>query len=189
MIDENAFGILICWFDVEDEEYGLSRDDFVERYRAFRKVVTSFVEGRSPGKAHGADFGHAFYFELAQGDESGDPIVWLKSLRAALAEQEFVTIGVLSHGGRWVDVPGELAVGIVRIGELPVARLSASSEPLRRALYADGAAHPVDEDDAEIGWGPGLYVDSEAIEALGRRLKNEPTALVAAGATFYRLSR
>jgi hypothetical protein len=34
-----------------------------------------------------------------------------------------------------------------------------------------------------------LYVDTEAIEALGRALKNAPTPLAVAGATFFRVAR
>ena len=62
------------------------------------------------------------------------------------------------------------------------------SEPLRRALAAEVATRRADEDD-ERGWGPGLYVDVEAVEALGRNFKNAPTALEIGGATFYRVGR
>jgi hypothetical protein len=50
------------------------------------------------------------------------------------------------------------------------------------------ATRRADEGD-ERGWGPGLYVDLEAIEALGRSFKNAPTALEIGGATFYRVGR
>jgi hypothetical protein len=66
--------------------------------------------------------------------------------------------------------------------------VSLPSEPLRRALYAETATHSADEND-HSGWGPGIYVDTEAIEALGRTLKNAPTPLAVAGATFYRVAR
>jgi hypothetical protein len=64
---------------------------------------------------------------------------------------------------------------------------SRPSEPLRRALYADAATRR-DGDGAPSGWGPGLYLDTEAVEALGKTPKNEPTVLHAggSGATFYR---
>ena len=71
---------------------------------------------------------------------------------------------------------------------LGIKPLSLPSEPLRRALYAETASHGADEDD-EDAWGPGIYVDTEAVEALGRTLKNAPTPLAIAGATFYRVAR
>jgi hypothetical protein len=42
---------------------------------------------------------------------------------------------------------------------------------------------------SEPGWGPGLYLDTEAVEALGLNLKNQPTALNVAEATFFRVGR
>jgi hypothetical protein len=59
---------------------------------------------------------------------------------------------------------------------------------LRYALLAEAAAQPGDEPDLE-GWGPGLYAASDALEALGKKFKNAPTALVAGVTTFYRISR
>jgi hypothetical protein len=55
---------------------------------------------------------------------------------------------------------------------------------LRRALYADAAAHGPD---GENGWGPGVFVDEEAVTALSRTFKNAPTPLHAGGATFFRI--
>ena len=58
------------------------------------------------------------------------------------------------------------------------------SEPLQRALYASAFCHDGDGPD---GWGSALFVDTEVIDALGKQLKNTPTPLESAGATFYRL--
>lgn len=187
MIDENAYGFLLSYFSIEDDEYGLEPEEFVERWREFREVALRFTRERPPGeRARGIDLGHAVYFEVAEGDERGDPIAWLRALRAELAERELATVAVLSHGGRWVD-ESDAASGEPP-GGVELVRASLPSEPLRRALYADAASR-VDEDAAEPGWGPGLYVDSEAVEALGRVLKNAPTALLAGGAAFYRAGR
>ena len=54
-------------------------------------------------------------------------------------------------------------------------------------LVADVASRGDDEDGS--GWGPGLYLDTEAAEALGMTPKNAPTVLRAAGASFYRAGR
>ncbi len=67
------------------------------------------------------------------------------------------------------------------------AKLSHPSEPFRRAIAVEVASRRADEDD-ERGWGPGLYVDDEAIEALGRQFKNAPTPLEA-GARRTRVGR
>ena len=187
MIDENAFGLLVSYFDIEDDEYTLEREEFVERFRLFRKTVLDGLAGPGIGAAvRVLDLGHAVYSELAQEDGTQDPIGWLRTVRARLAEHDFATVGVLSHGGRWVaeddassDGP-ELAEGATFLAA------SSPSEPLRRALYAETQTHP-DETTGFAGWGPGLYIDTEAVEALGRRLKNAPTPLSSAGATFYRM--
>ena len=187
MNDENAFGALISWYDVEDEEYSLERDEFVERLRGFSKAWRDSVEIFKLGAGVRAiDFGHSVYFEIAEGDQSEDPIVWLKMVRARILEQGFTTVGVATYGGRWTagESPSPGRVGVEASIELvPAAR---SSEPLRRALYAETAARQ-DDEDAPDGWGPGLYADAEAIEALCRKFKNAPTPLDVAGATFFRV--
>ena len=53
------------------------------------------------------------------------------------------------------------------------------------ALLAEAATHG-DEQAAVEGWGPGLYLDVEAVEALGRKPKNAPTILRAGGVEFFR---
>ena len=133
------------------------------------------------------DLGHAVYLEIAEGEQTEDPFHWLRDVRARLTAREFVTVGVLSHGSRWVETQAnESGPAEPQGGCVTVSRVSLPSEPFRRALYADAASR-VDDDCA--GWGPGLYVDAEAIEALGKKLRNVPTALVASGATFYRFAR
>jgi hypothetical protein len=188
MIDENAYGLLIAWHGIEDEEYSLETEEFAARIVAFRELVLGCLRERAPANGlYVLDFGHAVYLEFAQGDESEDPIGWLRFVRARLEEHEFDSALFLSHGGRWLKSDGARAEPMIeRVGDMPLAALGAPSEPLRRALYGETLTHAPDDDRA--GWGPGLYVDSEAIEALGRRFKNAPTPLIAATATFFRLS-
>jgi hypothetical protein len=35
MIDENAFGLLVSYFSIEDDEYEGEREHFIERYATF----------------------------------------------------------------------------------------------------------------------------------------------------------
>jgi hypothetical protein len=65
--------------------------------------------------------------------------------------------------------------------------LHGPSEPLRKALAAETFAQPTTSAETEIGWGPGLYVEKDAIEQLGKNLKNAPTPLHVLSATFYRI--
>src|SRR5690606_23314767 len=132
---------------------------------------------------------HAVFFEFSEGEQSQNPIAWLKGLREALRALGLETLGVLTHGSRWVaeDAGGEQELTQRFIGSVFVASLPGPSEPLRRALYAETASRPTDQ--AVLGWGPGLYVDTEALDSLGLTPKNQPTGLEVAGATFYRVSR
>lgn len=61
------------------------------------------------------------------------------------------------------------------------------SEPLRKALAAEAFAQPTTSDGQNSGFGPGLYIEKEAIEQLGKNLRNTPTALPVLSATFYRI--
>jgi hypothetical protein len=189
MIDENAFGLLICFCQIEDEEYGLEREQFAQRVRAFRASLDECLEALSLGRdVRALDLGHALYVEVAEGDETENPLDWLRMVRARLAGRDFQTVGVLSHGSRWVDQSStERRARLEQLGDVTVCRACLPSEPLRRALYADAAC--LSDQQEHPGWGPGLYVDTEAIEALGRKLKNAPTPLVASGATFYRFGK
>lgn len=187
MIDENAFGLLVGWHGVEDEEYGSEPEEFVDRLRSFRAVTRDYVREHPLGQGVLAvELGHALYLELGDGDQSVDPITWIRGVRAQLGERDFETVGIVVHGGRWSHEPGEVEAPPELPGGSFVA-LSLPSEPLRRALAAESAAQgDPDEDGA---WGPGLYLDEEALDALGKKLKNIPTALEALGSTFYRVTR
>ena len=185
MLDENAFGLLISYYQIESDEYSLERQQFVQRYQSFRATTLECIEALPLGRQTRAlDFGHALYLEVAQGEEVEDPFGWLRMVRARLHARDFLSVGVLSHGSRWVDEAASAwDPALQQVGDIPVLCASLPSEALRRALYADAAAR---EDENCPGWGPGLYVDTEAIEAMGRTLKNAPTPLLASGATFYR---
>ncbi|MCA9592471.1 MAG: hypothetical protein KC776_04145 [Myxococcales bacterium] len=188
MHDENAFGLLVSYYDVENDEYALEREDFVARFTEFKNLMLDCVESFPLGESlRAVDLGHAVYVEMADGDQEEDPIVWLKMVRARLTGRELRSVGVLSYGSRWLDDDDELPEAI-DMNKAEWVSVSRPSEPLRRALYAETASRQ-DEDDAPDGWGPGLYVDTEAVEALGRALKNAPTPLAVAGATFFRVAR
>jgi len=185
MLDENAFGLLISYHNLEDDEYAGERADFIERYAAFGALVRARLAEHPPATpAHALDLGHALYVELLDDAEHGDLVAWLKSFRAALTEHGYQSAGVLTFGSAWVDAtaprPDALDCGAIRL-----TRASLPSEPLRRALLAEAATH-ADEEAGIPGWGAGLYLDVDAVEALGRRPKNEPTILRTGGARFYR---
>lgn len=185
MEDENAFGLLLSWVDLEQEEYRLEPAAFAERFQGFRaawrEALGIFALGDD---VRGLDLGHALYLEVGDGDQSEDPIAWLKLVRARVTEKGFSTVGVVTFGGRWLeDAAGS---ELPELNGVHVAVAAGPSEPLRRALWADTAAHH-DPADAPEGWGAGLYVDGDALEALGKKLKNEPTPLVSAGATYFRI--
>jgi hypothetical protein len=188
MQDENAFGLLISYLRIEDDEYSLEREEFVDRALSFRQVLVEYIEAFTPAEgARALDLGHALYLEFAAGDESEDPVVWLKGARSRLASREFESVAVLSYGSRWVAEPAEASPSVETFGTVEVLRVSNVSEPFRKALYVDTATQGDEEDD--VAWGAGLYVDTEAVEALGRALKNAPTPLAIGGATFYRMAR
>ena len=186
MIDENAFGIGIGYYALEDDEYALERPAFLARLGEFRETVLAYLETLPLGSGVRAfDLGHLIHVEVADGEQTADPVAWLRTLRERLSALGIETLGVVSYGGRWVaeaDDPHRPEVTSRAAVEL--CSLAYPSEPLRRVLYADTAARR-DEEHPD-GWGPGLYVDAEGIEPLGRKLKNAPTALAAGGATYYR---
>ncbi|HVW26648.1 MAG TPA: hypothetical protein VHC69_14875 [Polyangiaceae bacterium] len=186
MIDENAFGILLSWFCIEDDEYGRERSDFVQRVQEFRTLVRRAVTEIPLGTGlRVLDLGHAVYVEVGDGDQARSPIAWAKEARALLVEQGFDVFSVVTHGGRWTD-DTESASSVEHLGDAALVTASLPSEPLRRALHAEAASHASDED-AEDGWGPGLYLDVEAVEALAIKLRNAPTSLRTGGAEFYRI--
>ncbi len=187
MIDENAFGLWLGYQTIENDEYAAEPAEFVARLAAFHAAAVAWLAAERLGEgAQAVDLGHALYVEIAAGDEERDPLGWLRGWRSAVEAAGFATTAVLTHGGRWVADEGDGTdlPGVECVRDLLVHRLAHSSEPLRRALYADTATQ---HDPTREGWGPGLYVDAEAIEARGLRLKNEPTPLHVAGAVFYRL--
>ncbi len=180
MIDENAFGVFIALFDATNLEYAVSVDEYARLLLLFRAVVREGVaEAPWLSAAQPRDFGTAVYFERTADDPwPTSPIAWLRELREEHRKRGVVTLGVVTCGSRWDSAELE------PLG-MPIA---CSSEPLRKALAVEAcAAAGLVERDAE-GWGPGLYVESDAITALGRTLKNTPTAFYAATGEFYRLS-
>ena len=195
IIDENAYGILVSYFDIEDEEYGLEREEFVRRYELWRDTVRECLKRTSLGpSARAIDFGHALYVELPEDDAGANPLKWARHAREMLSERAFDSVAVVTHGSRWVDENAESFVSTEHIGDCGVVTLSNPSEPLRRALYAEAATHPEEIDSAAgsepaVAWGPGLYLDTEAAEALSMAPKNAPTVLYTRGAGFYRVGK
>ncbi len=190
LIDENAFGILIGYYGIENDEYALERDPFIERFTEFRALVLDYVATLPVAEqAQVFDLGHAVYVEFAAGEQREDPMAWAKAARSLLTGRGFDSAVIVAHGSRWLDDEGEELPDVGELGQgVRLAQLSRPSEPLRRALAAEVASRRADETD-ERGWGPGLYVDTEAVDALERALKNAPTPLDIGGATFYRVGR
>jgi hypothetical protein len=190
LVDENAYGILVGYHSIEDDEYGLERYRFVERFSEFRDTVLDYLKTLPVAdNVTVLDFGHAVYVEFADGDQREDPLAWGKAARALLLNREFQSMVVVTHGSRWIDEnePEAPTTGTLA-PQMNFARLSNPSEPLRRAIAAEVASRRADADD-ERGWGPGLYIDEEAVEALGRQFKNTPTPLEVGGATYFRVGR
>lgn len=189
MEDENAFGILVAFSTLEDEEYG--SDDltgFVDRFTLFSRLIWQYLDAHPIApRVRGLNLGHAVYLEFADDEASLPLLSWVKGLRQELSESEFTTTVVASHGGRWLPTTGE-ALDESRGGDhAQFVGFAGPSEPLRRALYAETRTYPTG--DADEGWGPGFYLDIEAMEALGVRPKNEPTYLDVASARFVRVNR
>lgn len=185
MIDEDAFGILFSYYEVEDDEYGSDdRGAFVSRFEAFERHALGIAEQMElPGDRHVICFGHAVYVEFRDDDDRPQLLSQFRTAAARLLAEGFVNVAVLSHGSRWVDEVDGVALSVT--GERArVARVSRPSEPLRRALFASALAQ---SDEQASGWGPGIYADTEAIEALGKTPKNAPTLLRAPGAEFFRI--
>lgn len=188
MIDENAFGILLCYFDVEEDEYSLDEKcEFVERFQEFEsESLRVLSEAELPEERRCVCFGHSVYVEFHDAEDTPQLFSTVRRAAARLTAAGFENVAILSHGSRWVDKrSGEpQAVHQEKVGQTEVIRLSPPSEPLRRALNAESMARP---DDELGGWGAGVYADTEALEALGKQPKNAPTVLRACGATFYRI--
>lgn len=185
MIDESAFGLLIAYLTLEDDEYAGERGDFIARYASFLELCHARLRDTPPGTAGRAlELGHALYVELVEGAHAPDLIVWLKQTRTTLTENGYGIAGILTYGSTWLDESAEPSRSET-LGPVLLMRASGPSEPLRRALLAEAAARGFEEGEGS-GWGPGLYLDVEAVEALGKKPKNAPTVLRAGGAEFYR---
>lgn len=204
MTDENAFGLLLSWWTIEEEEYSGEPEAFAARLGELRAVFREALRELPLGEGVQAlDLGHALYVEVADGDHRESPLGWLRSARERLLSRGFETVALATYGGRWVDPTEGSSLGVERLGAVSLATVARSSEPLRRALAVDAfsrddGAGPPDEDadeDADpegaepAGWGPGLYIDDDALEPLGMRLRNVPTGLFASGGRFYRIAR
>ena len=50
MIDENAFGLLVSYYEVEDDEYELERPAFEERLSTFRSALSECLEALPLGR-------------------------------------------------------------------------------------------------------------------------------------------
>jgi hypothetical protein len=185
MIDEDAFGILFSYYEVEEDEYGGDeRSEFVERFEAFERLALEAVQSLElPSDHHVLCLGHAVYAECPDHEDTPQLFARFRAAAARLANEGFVNVAVLSHGSRWVEEEQGAALSVS--SEAPrVARLSRPSEPLRRGLFVAALAQA---DDQVEGWGPGVYADTEALEALGKTPKNAPTVLRAPGAEFFRV--
>ena len=185
MIDEDAFGVLFSYHELEDDEYGSEeRAEFVERFEGFERTALGLVsELGLPEDAHVLCLGHAVYAELRDDGTAGELLRGVRQASARLTAAGYVNATALTHGGRWVqpEQPPELSLS----DERPrIAHISRPSEPLRRALEVDALSRSSDD---FTGWGPGVYVDTEALEALGKTPKNAPTVLHTAGAQFFRI--
>jgi hypothetical protein len=187
MIDEDAFGILFSYYDVEDDEYASDeREVFVQRFETFERRVLQIVADMAlPESHHIVCLGHAVYVELRDSEDAPELLRHTRAASAQLTAAGFVNVTVLSQGSRWVADDEGAALSLSSGESVPrVARISRPSEPLRRALDVATLAR---RDEVVEGWGPGVYVDVEALEALGKVPKNAPTVLRAAGAEFYRI--
>jgi hypothetical protein len=183
-MDENAFGILLAHYDLESIEYSLDESAFVEYLGRFSVIVEQRLQASPLAKGYRSiDLGHARYFEFAEGDQLENPIAWIRELRKAFNSADLPNVCLLSAGGRWVTENAEAALDS---SDAPIDY--GPSEPLRKVLAAEVSSQPnTAVGDQETGWGPGLYVEKDAIEQLGLQLKNAPTALPVLSSIFYRI--
>ena len=188
VIDENAFGVLISYLTVEEDEYdSATTTSFVERVAAFEATCEQTLDDCRLGEhTTCVHFGHAFYAELPEASERPGVVQYLRTVREALTELGISSAGILTFGGRWGKEEDVVELRVRKTSAAQVADISLPSEPLRKALHAEAACHGMG---SEAGWGAGLYFDTEAVEALGLNLKNQPTPLSVADGTFFRVGR
>jgi hypothetical protein len=202
VIDENTFGVLLAHYDLESIEYSLAEDAFLAYIGRFLAAIDTNIAAQPLGDAlRRIDLGHAVYLEFADGDQLSDPIAWVRGMRQQLVEADLPNICVLTAGGRWIspkdevpaevnDLPAEKAADLERKSgawRVNSPRAYGPSEALRKALAAEAFAQPTTSGDSIQGWGPGLYIDKDAVEQLGKSLKNAPTTLPVLSGTFYRI--
>src|SRR5689334_19709012 len=78
-IDQNAFGVLLSLHDIENAEYSLAPEEFVERFEHFRTTALAHAGAKPLASGVSAiDLGHALYFEFEDGDQLLDPMSWLR---------------------------------------------------------------------------------------------------------------
>lgn len=188
MIDENAFGALISYVTLEEDEYA-SEDTvtFEARVEQFRAACLDAVRERPPGhNTHAVFLGHALYVEVPEGDEKPPLVAFVRALRDRLKQADIGSAGIITHGGRWVEREDSVRVEVVEGESYRMTELSLPSEPFRKALAVDTACHGVG---ATEGWGQGLYLDAEALQPLGLNLKNQPTPLYVGEGVYFRVGR
>lgn len=187
VIDENAFGALVSYVTIEEDEYGLEdAATFQSRADEFRRLCRDALAHGAPTNAHAVFMGHALYVEVPEADEKPKLVSFVRTLREQLQERDVVTAGIVTFGGRWVLREDAVDVDVVTGANYRLVTMSLPSEPLRKALHAEAACHATG---GAEGWGPGLYIDSEALEPLGLNLKNQPTPLYIGDDTYFRVGR
>jgi hypothetical protein len=187
VIDENAFGALVSYVTIEDDEYGLEDiATFQSRAEDFRRLCTEALASGAPPNAHAVFMGHALYVEVPETEEKPKLVGFVRSLREQLKERDVFTAAIVTFGGRWVMREDAVDVEVVTGTNYRLVTMSLPSEPLRKALHVEAACHAATDGE---GWGPGLYLDSEALEPLGLNLKNQPTPLHIGDATYFRVGR
>jgi hypothetical protein len=189
LIDENAFGVLIAHYDLESIEYDMAPEVFIEYLGRFSRLVEERIS-LSPLATflRKVELGHAYYFEFADGDQLIDPITWVRETRKTFVANDLPNVCVLCEGGRWVDERPVDASMAAEPSQDPRPICFGPSEPLRKALATESLAQPTTaKEPEEVGFGPGLYVEKDAIERLGKSLKNVPTALPVLSSVFYRI--
>ena len=184
MIDENAFGILLSYFDVEDDEYGLERDAFVVRFRAFREVVRECLRDLPLGRGVRAiDLGHAHYVEVADGSQSESPLKWARKMRAH---------GSTSAGSSASRPSLTVADGSMKRSRSSRPNTSETRESSRCRIRASHFAAPCTQTlplarmttNPLVG-APVFISTPKRREALNMIPKNAPTILYVAGAGFF----